>query len=446
LKVIARTSAFAFKNRAEDVRRIGSLLGVTHIVEGSVRKSGERIRVTVDLIRADDGTHVWSERYERSLSHVFSIQDEIANAIRAALELKLAPRAIVDHTPDIGAYEAFLKGVHHLNKMTPDSMIRAREQLEEAIARDARFLAAHCTLANYFIVLAANNHRAAREVMPLARAAAEQALRLDSTAPDAHSVLGEVAALFDFDWHRAEQEHALAIACSPISPRVRIGYVRYLLLTGRPNQGAEHARRLLEDDPLNLMARLFLAHCLQASGDEGAAADEIRQVIELDDRHWVAHLLRGLNLVAQGLYDEASVSAERAFALAPWNLRVVGLRAGTLARAGERAKAEELLLARLYSPTTYGVPTARMLFHQVCSEVEPGVAWAEQAIQQRDIVAMIHLLGPDRKFWRTGSRWPALAGMMNLMNDAVGESRIRTTNAGRPLRGSLQSSDVKIRL
>jgi tetratricopeptide (TPR) repeat protein len=195
-------------------------------------------------------------------------------------------------------------------------------------------------------------------------------------------------------------------------------------------EGVVQARRVLDEDPLNLMARLFLAHCLQASGDDGAAADEIRQVIELDDRHWVAHLLRGLNQVAQGMYDEASVSAERAFALAPWNLRVVGLRAGTLARAGERAKAEELLLARLNTLTTYGVPTARMLFHQVCSEVEHGAAWAEQAIEQRDIVAMIHLLGPDRRFWRTSSRWPALAGMMNLMNDDVCDSAIRSTNAG----------------
>ena len=425
LKVIARTSAFAFKNRAEDVRRIGSLLGVTHIVEGSVRKSGERIRVTVDLIRADDGTQMWSEQYERGLPHVFSIQDEIASAIRAALELKLTPRAIVDHTPDIGAYEAFLKGVHHLNKMTPDSMLRAKEQLEDAIARDARFLAAHCTLANYFIVLAANNHRAAREVMPLARAAAEQALRLDSTAPDAHSALGEVAALFDFDWHRAEQEHALAIACPPISPRVRIGYVRYLLLTGRPTQGAEHARRMLEDDPLNLMGRLFLAHCLQASGNDSAAAAQIRQVLELDERLWLAHLLCGLNQVAQGLHHDASCSAERAYELAPWNLRVIGLRAGTLMRAGDTAKAEDLL-DKLDPPDVYGVPTARMLFHQVRAEVEPGAAWAERAIEQRDIVAMIHLLGPDRKFWRSSSRWPTLAGMMNLMNDAVGESRIRT--------------------
>jgi TolB-like protein/Tfp pilus assembly protein PilF len=418
LKVIARTSAFAFKNRTEDVRRIGSALGVTHIVEGSVRKSGERIRVSVQLIRADDGTHLWSERYERRLSDVFSMQDEIASAMRAALQLKLAPHAMTDATRNIAAYEAFLKGVHHLNKMTPDSMLRAREQLEEAIDRDPQFVAAHSTLATYFMILAANNHRAAREVMPLARGAAEQALRLDSSVAEAHSVIGQVAALFDFDWRQAEQEHALAMARPPVSPAVRIGYVRHLLLTGRPDEGAKHATRMLEEDPLNLLGRLFLAHCLQAAGHDAAAAAQIRQVLELEEHFWLAYLLCGINHLAQGMYDDAFAAAERAYVLAPWNLRVIGLRAGTLRRAGETAKAEELV-ARLNPSTAYGVPMARMLFHQACSEVEQGAEWAQEAIEQRDMVAIIHLLGPDRRFWSSSARWPTLARMMNLPAGAL---------------------------
>jgi TolB-like protein len=415
-KVIARTSAFAFKNRTDDVRRIGSVLGVSHVMEGSVRKSGERLRVTVQLIHAADGTHVWSERYERALSDVFSMQDEIADAISAALQLRISRPATRERASSTAAYEAFLRGVHYLNKMTPTSMVQAREHLEDAIALDPQFVAAHCTLATYFIVLAANNHRPANETMPLARAAAERALQLDPSSSQAHSVKAQVAALFDFDWQRADDEQALALASEPISPRVRIGYVRHLMLTGRPVEGAAQARRTLEEDPLDLMGRLFLAHCLQASGNDMAAAVQIRQVIELDDGFWLAHLLSGLNQAVQGMHREASVSAERAYALAPWNLRVVGLRAGTLMRAGERVRAEELL-ARLNPPTAYGVPTARMMFHQVCSEIEHGAAWAERAIEQRDTVAVIHLLGPDRKFWRSSSRWPVLAGLMKVASE-----------------------------
>jgi TolB-like protein len=414
VKVIARTSAFAFKNRKDDIRQIASVLGVAHVVEGSVRKSGQRVRVTVQLIRAGDATHVWSERYERDMADVFSMQDDIADAIRTALQVKLLAAASARvQTSDVAAYEAFLKGVHHLNKMTPNSMVRARQHFEEAIARDSRFVAAHCMLATYFIVLAANNHRPAREVMPLARAAAERVLEIDPAVVDAHSVLGQVAALFDFDWGEAERRQALAMLHEPVPPRVRIGYARHLMLTSRPVEGAEHASRTLEEDPLDLVGRLFLAHCLQASGKEAAAAAEIRQVLELDDHFWLAYLLRGLNQLAQGRYDDALVSGEEAYALAPWNLRVIGLRAGTLMRAGETQKAEELL-DQLNPATAYGVPTARMLFHLACSEVDEGAAWAEKAIEQRDTVAVIHLLGPDRKIWSTSARWPALAGTMNL--------------------------------
>ena len=414
LKVIARTSAFAFKNRTEDIRQIGHALNVGHVLEGSVRRSRERMRVTVQLIRVGDGTHLWSERYERHVSDVFSMQDEIAEAIRAALLPTLTRAQMIrEHEPNATAYEAFLKGVWYLNKMTPDSMLRAREYLEEAIAADAAFVQGRCTLAMYYIVLAANNHRAAREVMPLARASAERALQVDASNAEAHSVLGQVAALFDFDWKRAEREQALATARDPVSPSVRIGYARHLMLTGRAPDGAEHARRMLDEDPLNLMGRLFLAHCLQAAGNEAAAAVQIRQVLDLDERFWLAYLLHGLNQIAQGLFDSASASAARAYELAPWNLRVVGLRAGTLMRAGETSKAEALL-RQLNPATVYGVPAARMVFHQVCGELEEGATWAQQALEQRDTVAAIHLLGPDRKTWSSSSRWPNLARTMNL--------------------------------
>jgi Tfp pilus assembly protein PilF len=174
-----------------------------------------------------------------------------------------------------------LKGVHHLNKMTPESMVRAREQLEEAIAYDPRFASAHAMLASYFMFLAANSHRPAREAMPLARAAAEQASAIDPALPEAHSVLGGIAALFDFNWDAADRQQRLAMARLPVSPRVRMGYARHLMLTGRAADGAEAFRLSLEQDPLDVMGRLFLAHCLQAAGDNAAALAQIREVLEL---------------------------------------------------------------------------------------------------------------------------------------------------------------------
>ena len=413
VRVIARTSAFAFKNAKHELRYIAHTLGVGHVLEGGVRKSGGRIRITARLVRADDNTQLWAESYDRDVADVFSLQDEIAGAIAAALKLHLPPEARRRYTPHVPAYETFLKGVHHFNKMTPESMIRARECLEEAIALDPNFVLAHCVLANYFIVLAANNHRPALDVMPVARALAERALEMEPLVPEAHSVVGQVAALFDFDWEEAERRQRIAMANEPVSPAVGIGYARHLMLTGRPMEGAEVARRMLEQDPLDLMGRLFLAHCLQAAGMDAAASAQIRQVVELDDRFWLAFLLRGLNEAVQARYEDAIVSAERAFALAPWNLRVIGLLAGISKRMGDMRRVDDLV-PRLKPADAYGVPTALMLFHLACSEVDKGAEWAEKAVEQRDPVAVIHLLGPDTRVWRSSSRWPSLAAMMNL--------------------------------
>jgi hypothetical protein len=131
LKVIARTSAFAFKGTSTDIRRIAEILGVVTVLEGSVRKAGGSIRVTAQLIRATDGRHLWAGRYDREMADVLAMQDDIARAITAALQVQLSPEAAINRgtLPTARAYEAFLKGVHHLNRMTPESMVRARELL-----------------------------------------------------------------------------------------------------------------------------------------------------------------------------------------------------------------------------------------------------------------------------------------------------------------------------
>src|ERR1700680_4197548 len=155
LRVIARTSAFAFKGKQEDVRRIAEALGVANILEGSVRKAGNRIRVIAQLIIAADGSHLWSERYDREMTDVFAVQDEIAQAIAAALEVKLAPKPadIRHHTPKLPAFEAFLRGRHHLFKLTPDSWTRARERFAEAMALDPFYAEPHAdsALAHFFM-------------------------------------------------------------------------------------------------------------------------------------------------------------------------------------------------------------------------------------------------------------------------------------------------------
>jgi len=182
LKVIARTSSFAFRGKEQDIRNIAEALGVRTILEGSVRRAGSRIRVTAQLIDAQDGSHLWSERYDRELADVFAIQDEIAQAIAGALQMKLSAESARHYTPKLSAYEAYLKGRHHGARFTPESMVRSREYLEQAIALDPKFALAHTELGNSFLYRAVLGFIPAHEAMPLVRTEAQKALDIDPPA------------------------------------------------------------------------------------------------------------------------------------------------------------------------------------------------------------------------------------------------------------------------
>ena len=204
LKVIARTSAFAFKGRHEDVRKIAQALGVTHVLEGGVRRAGDRIRVTAQLITAADGSPLWSDRFDRSMVDVFAVQDEIAGAMTMALKGRLtAAAAARAHTPALPAYEAFLKGRHFLFKFTPDAWRRARAHFEEAIALDPLYADPHADLGLGYLISGMHGLQPMLEVAPLARKEAERALELNPANPQPRVLLGAIALAHDYDWPAA---------------------------------------------------------------------------------------------------------------------------------------------------------------------------------------------------------------------------------------------------
>src|SRR5580658_2090324 len=199
LKVIARTSSFAFRGKEQDITKIAEALRVQNILEGSVRRSGNRIRVTAQLIHAADGTHMWSERYDRELTDIFAIQDEISAAIAEALRVKLSPQVAAKprYTPKLPAYEAYLKARHYHWKVTAESMARADEFYEQAIALDPQYALAYAFYADYLFGRGVLGMTPMREAAPAVRAVAQKALELDSSLPEAHAVLCTFAAAYD---------------------------------------------------------------------------------------------------------------------------------------------------------------------------------------------------------------------------------------------------------
>ncbi|HLK21557.1 MAG TPA: protein kinase, partial [Bryobacteraceae bacterium] len=261
LKVIARTSSFAFRGKEQDVRNIAQALSVRTILEGSVRKSGNRIRVTAQLIDASDGSHLWSERYDRELIDVFEVQDEIAAAIAGSLRLELRPEGR-KHTPAAPVYEEFLKARHYLRNWSPEFASKARECLQRALTLDPDFALAHTELCRVFEMMATENSLHPEEAANLMRRHAQAALQIDPSLPNAHWVLA-MAAVLDYDWERAGAEFRLALSQEPVPVEIRIDFsVWYLAPLGRMKEAQEQLERALIDDPLNVLARAHLGNFL----------------------------------------------------------------------------------------------------------------------------------------------------------------------------------------
>ena len=413
LRVIARTSAFAFKGQNTDIRQIAEALGVTHVLEGSVRKSGKRVRVAGQLITAHDGSHIWSERFDRDMEDVFAIQDEIAEAIAAALKMRLSPHAVARrHTPTLPAYEALLKARHYLLKWTPESLPRGKQCYQEAIELDPQFASAHSELGLHYFVLASENQITAREAAVLMREEARTALQIDPSLAEAHAVLALVAVL-EYDWKEAGRQFDLAMAQDPVPPMVRYFYGSfYLCPLARLPEALQQFELALREDPLNPVLRMTPGLCLLGAGDAAGEA-ELLKVLELNENFWIPLLWLAAYYLMQGRIQEALAFAERGYLQVPSHRGVIGQFAGILKSAGNAKRAQELL-ATLSSGAAFGEPIGFFGYHMACREWELAAGWLEKAIEQRDTRApwiLPHLFGPG---FTASPYWPKLAKMMNL--------------------------------
>jgi serine/threonine protein kinase len=416
MKVIARTSAFAFKGRHEDVRTIASALGVSNVLEGSVRSAGDRIRVTAQLITAVDGSHLWSERYDRQLADVFALQDEIAAAITDALQVTLSAPATPArrHTPNLQAYEHYLKALYDTQRRTPESMARAQRHFERAIALDPRFAVAHAEYGQLFGMFGGYGVMPPHAALPRMREEAIKALAIDPTLPEGYATLGTVAAWFDFDWPEAERNFRRALAGDAVPSMVHRNYALYCLLpTGRAIEAVEHYTLGLNEDPLNMMARGERAVALRAASRYAEGNDELRQLLELDETFFFPYFMLGVNLAVDGMPDEARQLAERGFVIAPWFKPMVGLLAGLLQRSGEVERAELLYRQHLAAELGYVDPIGPSVFHLLTGNFDALADCLERAINERQFAVFFFLLSHGQQF-RTTARWPALARMMNL--------------------------------
>ena len=414
LKVIARTSAFAFKGQNTDIRRIAEALGVTTVLEGSVRRSGNRLRVTAQLIAAADGTHVWSQRFDREMADVFDVQDDIAQAIANTLKVKLALRA-AGHTPNLAAYEELLRGRFHVFKFTPDSWQRAKACLEHASELDPAYAQPLATLGVGYLLAEANGLESLRVAAPRIRVLAERALALDPAEPLPRFLLGSVAAAHDYDWTESSRQFRASYATPTVSADARWAYASlYLQPLGRHTESVAEMKMAVEQDPLNVSFRAITASHLVHAGRYDEAIDEVHRALDMDSANFAARFILVEAYQAKGPLEQALAAAEQAYAAAPWNGNIVGMYGGLLSQAGQ-AERGDAIMRELGDARTN--PFSRVFFHVLRGEIDLAADWYEKAIEQRELFAVICAPAPVIMPLRKSQRWKRLAMLMNLPGD-----------------------------
>jgi serine/threonine-protein kinase len=347
LRVASRTSAFQFRGRGGDVRRMGEALGVAAVLEGSVRAAGTRLRVATQLVNAADGYQLWSERYDREAGDVFAVEDEIATAVVSALRGRFgapAVRVVARGTADAEAHTLYLKGRHHWNKRTEEHLRTAAALFQAALDRDPVYGSAYAALADVFVTLGVYGAAAAADVMPPARAAAQRALSLAPATPGIHATLGTIAAVYDWDWPLANRLFDSAVQDDPEhAPTHHWRAMNCLVPQGRFEEGDRALARALALDPLSMIVIVSLGVCAFMARRYDEAVRQFESALALDDRFAMAHFFLGQVWTELGRGDDAVRELEAAAALSGDSAETHAALGHARARAGDHAAARRTL-------------------------------------------------------------------------------------------------------
>ena len=391
LRVVARGSAFQFKGKNPDIRAVGRQLNVAAVLEGSVQRSGDRLRITAQLSSVASGYHVWSETYDRRLADVFAVQDEISRAIVGALELRVAGnpggRLVQSPTQDPEAYNLYLQGRFHLNKWRPEGARKGIEYFGQAIAKDPGYAPAYTGMADCYTWLGVFGWTAARQAMPEARQAANRALQLDETLAAAHVSLGYVKALYDWDWRGAGREFKRALELSPGDADAHFAYsVTYLTPLGRLDEALAEIQRALALDPLSPYKITGAGMIYSDRREYDRAVEQFRKAIELEPSFYHAYdEILGVETVRRrpAAVDAVMQAMRTAFP----NVDDTSVRARRAAQQGDQAGARAMVESWIQKCVRTDRPGKSCYAAQIYASIgekDLAFTWLEKAYEERN--------------------------------------------------------------
>ncbi len=415
LRVAARTSAFAFKGRDVDAREIGRKLRVTKLLSGSVRKSGQRVRVLGELTNAEDGFQLWAGQFEGEWKDIFDIEDEISLGITTALASALSvanadtlTRAGRRPPRDVVAYELYLKGRFFLNQRI-EGMWKAMQSYELALERDPTFALGHAGVAEAHFLLTLYSGVTPAEGAPRARDAALRALSLDPGIADAHVVLANVSLWYDWDHREALNQLDRAIALKPSDSLALSCYAYYFASLGRSDEAIARARRAIEIDPLSLWVQSNLAVTLYLSQRYREAIDRCHAILELAPSYSEAYRWMALSHFGLREWTQAEAMVEKAVALSGRNHWALANLGAMLARANRRAEAQAILDELMERSKREAVPPlAIATVHYGMGDLDSVFEWLERAYVARDFWLIMLEQDPGFTDLRQDPRFGAL--------------------------------------
>ena len=388
LRVVSRTTAMHYKGVRRPLPQIAQELGVDGVVEGTVLRSGERVRISAQLIEAKSDRHLWAESYERDLRDMLGLHSEVARAIATEIQVKLTPedrqRLAVGHTANTEAYEAYLKARYHWNKLTPEGIRKAVEYFQQAVAKDSGYAAAYTGLADCSSRLGWWGFVSPDEGFGTAKAAAQKAVQMDPTLAEAHSSLAWAIMHYDWDCITAEKEFQHALELNPNYMSVQHFYAACLAAMGQWEESIAQIKRILHLDPLSLIVNMTAALILAYARRFEDSIEYSRKALELDPNFPSVRWTLGLAYEGMGMYEPAAKEVQRAIEISHGQPLYISSLGHVYARAGKRDEAFKIVdQLKNLSKQRYVTPYWMAYIYACLNDKDEAFRWLEKAYRDR---------------------------------------------------------------
>jgi tetratricopeptide (TPR) repeat protein len=416
LRVAARTSSFQFKGKALDIGKAGDVLKVKTVLEGSVRTSGNRLRITAQLINVKDGYHLWSERYDRHMEDVFDIQDEITSEIVQALKGALLPTEttppVARGTQDLEAYHAYLKGQYY--RFTRYDFVKAAEHFRKALEKDPSYASAYVGAADCYIVSGVYGYIDPQTARAEAKTALDKAFAIDDNLSEAYSALGLLKFEFDWDWSGAEKAFQRGIELNPTFVPTYGWYGHLLGCVGRLSEAIEVSQKAQELDPLSPFAHYAASLVLHLASSNDEAILILEKMLEIHPNHFPVQNALSIAYSAGEMHEKAICTAERVVRLTERGSYWLSMLGLVYARGGRLDDARQIIIElEERAKGEYVAPTCFSIILVQLVETEEALSWLERAYEQRDPI-LITLKYPFYDPIRSDPRFQDLLRRMNL--------------------------------